>query len=94
VADEAFDLYAQLGETVTVRGTARTGAAGAFVALEGRPVYLAGVERWDRATEGHPVEATGVLRRREAPQSDVAIHDVDGGQFILDEPRWTVADET
>lgn len=95
MAEAPFDPGTHIGETVTFRGTALTAAAGAIVSTgAGRPIYVAGLERWDKELERKPVEVTGVLRRRESelpPPGDMPAHGVDAAAFVLDDARWTAA---
>ena len=92
MAEEPFDPVEHVGEPVTFRGTALTAAAGAILmAGGGRPVYVAGLERWDEELEGKPVEVSGVLRRRESelpPAGDLPAHGVDAAAFVLDDASW------
>jgi hypothetical protein len=95
VAEERFDPGKHIGEPVTFRGTALTAAAGAIVTGAGRPVYVAGLERWDTELEGKPVEVSGVLRRQEselpaAAPGEPPAHGVGAARFMLDEARWAL----
>jgi hypothetical protein len=95
VADERFDPGEHDGEQVTFRGTALTAAAGAIVSTgRGRPIYIAGLERWDKELEGRPVEVSGVLRSRASeppPPGEMPAHGVDAAALVLDDARWTAA---
>jgi len=81
---------------VTIEGVARNAHAGAVVVTEDRtPVYVDGLERWDRAVDGKKVNAKGTLRHR-APDDVVGAngeisHGFAGGQWVLEAPTWTVA---
>ena len=95
MAEQPFDPAEHVGETVTLRGTALTAAEGAIVSTgAGAPVYVAGLERWDKELERKPVEVTGVLRRREStlpPAGDMPAHGVDAASFVLEDARWAAA---
>jgi hypothetical protein len=92
VAEEPFDPSAHVGEAVTFRGTALTAAAGAIVSTgRGRPIYVGGLERWDKELEHQRVEVSGVLRRQEStlpPPGETPSHGVDAAAFVLDDARW------
>jgi hypothetical protein len=93
MAEAHFDPREHVGESVTIRGTALTAAAGAIVTGAGRPVYIGGLERWDKELEGKPVEVSGVLRAQEStlPPGDPPSHGVDAASFVLDDARWAPA---
>ncbi len=62
-----MSLAQQINTQVTLEGTARNAKAGAIVQVEDRtPVYVDGLERWDRAVDGKPVSASGMLRKQGA----------------------------
>ena len=58
----------------------------------GRPVYVAGLKRWEAELEGRPVEVSGTLRlhRGEEPdEDDELVHDVDPTTFVLEDASWS-----
>jgi len=91
-----MSLDQQVGTKVTIRGTARNAAAGAVVLTDDRtPVYVAGLDRWDRATDGKQISASGTLRK---VGGDPVVNDrgehshgVPGDRFVLEQPTWTVS---
>jgi hypothetical protein len=97
MADESFDPGAHVGQTVTFRGTAMTGAAGAIVMAASEPVYVDGLEAWTEEAEGRAVEVSGVLRLREsgmpAPDPDgLPLHGIDEDTYVLDDAKWALID--
>lgn len=84
----------EIGETVTVRGTAHTAAAGAMVAVDDNPpIYVVGLREWSEELEGKPVEVTGVLKQRpsripKVPPGGVHSHG-SGAALVLDDASWT-----
>ena len=90
------DLKGQIDRDVTVEGTARNAAGGAVVLTDDRtPVYIDGLESWDRATDGKHVRAKGTLRRRGGQQTVNAkgehSHGFPGERYVLEKPTWSVA---
>jgi hypothetical protein len=89
-----------VGESVTFRGTAWTAAAGATVAVPGtnQPIYIGGLDSWDKELEGKDVEVTGVLRLRERQvpppeEGDLPSHGLDTETFVVDGADWALTDE-
>lgn len=89
-----MSLDEKLGTQITIEGTARNAMAGAVVLTADRtPVYVQGLERWDRAVDGKRVRASGMLRKRGAD----AVVDAHGAQasgfpgdhYVLETPTWT-----
>lgn len=98
MTDADFDPKEHVGESVTVEGTAWSAAAGAMVRVAGvsRPIYIAGLDSWDKELEGQAVEVTGVLRLREPqvarPEGTAApAHGLDTATFVLDGAEWAPA---
>ncbi|HEY1558585.1 MAG TPA: hypothetical protein VGF94_27370 [Kofleriaceae bacterium] len=59
-----MSLDDKLGTQVTFEGTARNAALGAVVVGDiGMPIYIGGLERWDRAIDGKLVTVTGTLAK-------------------------------
>jgi hypothetical protein len=89
------DLSASVGKRVTVRGLAETGAGGALVEVDGEPIYLQGLRRWDAELEGRQVEVTGTLTVR-APTGGpgpggLPLHGIDEETLALDGAEWSPA---
>ena len=98
--DARFDPSEHVGESVTLRGTAWTAAAGATVSVPGtnRPIYIGGLDSWSKELEGKGVEVTGVLRLRERQvpppeEGDLPLHGLDTATFVLDGADWTPASD-
>ncbi len=97
MADESFDPGEHVGQAVTFRGPAMTGAAGAIVMAAGEPVYIGGLDAWDKEVEGKPVEVSGVLRLRESgmpspPPDGLPLHGIDEDTYVLDDAQWALSD--
>lgn len=97
VADASFDPGKHVGQKVTFRGNALTGAGGAIVMAGAEPVYIDGLEAWDEPLEGRAVEVSGVLRVRESGMptpapGDLPLHGIDEDTFVLDDARWALTD--
>jgi hypothetical protein len=77
--------------TITVRGTARTGAAGALILVPDElPVYLGGLRRWPAEVEGVDVEVTGTLRIQEAQvESGARVHGLADDVRVLEDATWS-----
>ena len=91
-----MDLQSKVGRQVTIEGTARNAAAGAVVLTDDRtPIYVDGLERWDRATDGKKVSASGTLRKRGGDQvvndRGEYRHGTPGDRFVLEQPSWKVS---
>lgn len=92
-----MSLEKMVDSEVTIEGTARNAAAGAVVLTDDRtPVYMDGMDRWDRTADGKKVSAKGTLRKR--GNSDPLVNDkgevrhgVAGDQFVLEKPSWTLS---
>ncbi|HTR51222.1 MAG TPA: hypothetical protein VMJ10_10985 [Kofleriaceae bacterium] len=90
-----MSLDTQVGTQVTIDGTARNAALGAVVVGEkGMPIYIAGLERWDRTIDGKPVSVSGKLTKV-APDDVVDAsgqhaHGAPGARFVLEQASWTV----
>lgn len=91
-----MSLDQQVGTQVTIEGTARNAMAGAVVLTSDRtPVYVDGLERWDRAVDGKQVSASGTLRKRGPDDvvdgSGVQSSGIASAHFVLEKPTWTVS---
>jgi hypothetical protein len=77
--------------TITVRGTARTGAAGALILVpDERPVYVGGVRRWPAELEGVEVEVTGTVHIQEAQvESGARVHGLADDVRVLQDATWS-----
>jgi len=90
-----MSLDTKVGTQVTIDGTARNAALGAVVVAEkGTPIYVAGLERWDRAIDGKSVSVSGVLTKV-APDDVIDAnghhaHGAPGARFVLEQASWTV----
>jgi hypothetical protein len=80
---------------VTVRGPAVTGAGGALVEVDGEPIYIKGLRRWDAELDGGEVEVTGTLLLRGPTAgpgpSGMPLHGIDEETFALADAEWTAA---
>jgi len=89
----------QLGQTVTLSGTARDAAMGAVVRTSQGTVYVLGVESWPDDVQGKTVTVTGTLQRRKlAPDPVVGAdggvsHGAAGSQVVVEDARWSLAGE-
>jgi hypothetical protein len=89
-------LPQMIDRDVTIEGTARNAAAGAVVVTDdATPIYIDGLEAWDRALNGKKVRAKGTLRQRNAGALVNAkgehSHGVPGDRFVLEQPSWSAA---
>ncbi len=91
-------LNAQIDQNVTLSGKAFDAMLGAVVVLDDRtPVYVSGVTRWDSATHGQSIEASGTLRKRSLAADPVTgddggiSHGIPGTQFVLENAQWNLA---
>ena len=94
-----MDLHQNVDQTVTLSGTAENGRMGALVTVDTakgkRPVYIDGLQRWDRTHDGKDVEVTGTLRFE--PPDDVVDQagnystGVPAGLFFLESATWKLA---
>jgi hypothetical protein len=89
-------LEQMIDSKVTINGVARNAAAGAVVLTEDRtPVYVEGLERWDRTLDGKQVSATGTLRREAGDQVVNAKGEystgIASGRFVLEGPTWALS---
>jgi hypothetical protein len=84
------DLEARVDEQVTLAGAALNAASGAFVSLDGRPVYISGLSRWPQEVLGQEIEVTGRLAFCPAPEPEgPAVHKLDDS-YELRGASWTV----
>ena len=91
-----MDLQGRLDTRVTIVGTAQNASRGAIVLTDDRtPVYVDGLERWDRSTDGKQVSATGMLRRRAGEavvnERGESSHGIPSDRFVLEEASWSVS---
>lgn len=95
-----MDGEEQLGQAVTVQGTALNAHAGALLERAGaRNIYIDGLDRWPPEVYGKPVEVTGTLQsRRLAPEPVVSeggipSHGMAGGErLVLEGATWRLTD--
>lgn len=68
---------------------------GAIVSVGRTPVYIEGLERWDRTHRGQKVIVTGTLRYEAPEQLENAAgehsHGVPGGRWVLESASWSLA---
>ena len=88
-----MDLAQKVGEQITIDSVAENASQGAVVTVGRTPVYIDGLERWDKATRGQQVSVTGTLRLE--PGDDELVNDkvehstgVPSGRYILDGATW------
>lgn len=95
-----MDLHQNVDQPVTLQGTAENGRMGALVKIvangKKRPVYIDGLDRWDRAYEDKDVEVQGTLRFEEPdevvdPATGEQSTGVPAGRFILESATWKLA---
>jgi len=87
-------LDTMVDQTVTIEGVARNAAGGAIVMTEDRtPVYLDGMDRWDRTTDGKQVTVKGTLRKHGGQKTvndkGEYIHGFPDARFVVEKPSWT-----
>ena len=94
------NLKGQIDQSITVSGIAYDAALGAVLVLpDNSPIYVSGVNRWNSATCGQSIEASGTLRKRSiGPEPKVdedggISHGIEGTQFVLENAKWTLAGE-
>jgi hypothetical protein len=77
--------------SITVRGTARTGAAGALILVPDElPVYVGGLRRWAAELEGVEVEVTGTVHIQEAQvESGARVHGLADDVRVLEDATWS-----
>jgi hypothetical protein len=80
-------LEAQVGQRVTLTGTAQNAAAGASVLVEGWPVYVGGLSRWPAELVGRRLDVSGTLVRTRGPAPQERVHGPAGG-YALDDASW------
>ena len=91
-----FEPSQHVGKTVVIRGTAYDARAGAIVELDDRtPIYIAGLDEWDPALQGKPIEVTGLLKERPARVPPVQaggpqLHGLTSSTFVLENATWAV----
>ena len=89
------DLRASVGTRVAVRGLAETGAGGALVEVDGEPIYIKGLHRWDAELDGRQVEVTGTLLVRGPTAGPgpggMPLHGIDEETFALADAEWAAA---
>jgi hypothetical protein len=77
--------------TITFRGTARTGAAGALILVPDElPVYVGGLRRWPAELEGVEVEVTGTVHIQEAQvESGARAHGLADDVRVVEDASWS-----
>lgn len=97
---KAMDLHQNVDQAVTLHGKAETGRMGALVTISAngkkRPVYIDGLDRWDRALDGKDVEVSGTLRFEppddvEDPVTGEQSTGVPAGRFVIESATWKEA---
>jgi hypothetical protein len=85
------DGQSPTARTITVRGTARTGAAGALIlVLDELPVYVGGLPRWPTELEGVEVQVTGTVHIQEAQvESGARMHGLADDVRVLNDATWS-----
>jgi hypothetical protein len=91
-----MSLDQQVGSNVTIEGMARNAMAGAIVQTADRtPIYIDGLERWDKAHDGKQVSASGTLRREGGDEVVNSKGERSSGfatgRFILEGATWKLA---
>lgn len=87
-----MNLDQKVDTEVTIDSVAENASQGAIVTVGRTPVYIDGLQRWDRAHAGKKVAVTGTLRREAgddvvSPTGEYS-HGVPGGRFILEAATW------
>ncbi len=85
-------LDTKIDTEVTIESLAEDASQGAIVSVGRTPVYIDGLQRWDKAHAGKKVSVTGTLRREagdevESPTGEHS-HGVPDGRFILEAATW------
>src|SRR5690349_15502349 len=92
---DAKELPNNVGKQVTIGSVAEDASMGAIVSVGRMPVYIDGLERWDKAHRGQKVIVTGTLTREAPEQLTNAAgehsHGVPGGRYILEAASWSLA---
>ena len=86
-------MRGQVGQRLTVEGTARNGKAGAVVMVEGEPLYLEGLAAWPAGLEGGSVRVTGTLREQKLIGDRIndageLVQGEPGLQLVIEGPSW------
>lgn len=88
-------LSQQVGKQVTVRGEADNASGGAIVVTDDNtPVYLDGIDSWDKATRGKQVSVTGILReiggQATVNAAGEQLHGYASARLVIENPTHTV----
>jgi hypothetical protein len=85
------DSQSPRARTITVRGTARTGAAGALVLVPDElPVYVGSLRRWPAELEGVELEVTGTVRIQAAQvESGARVQGLADDVRVLEDATWS-----
>ncbi|MFT3694856.1 MAG: hypothetical protein QM831_17030 [Kofleriaceae bacterium] len=90
-----MSLSESVGKQITVEGTARNAAAGAVIMTGDGPIYLQGIESWDKATDGKQVSVTGTLRAQDngslVNDKGEYSHGIPGKKYELASATWKPA---
>jgi hypothetical protein len=81
------ELEAQVGQRVTLTGTAQNAAAGASLLVGEWPVYIGGLSRWPADLAGRELDVTGTLVRMRGPDPEERKHGPGAG-YALDDASW------
>lgn len=94
---DARPLQEQVDKDAVIVGTARDARTGAVVLTEDRtPVYIAGLDSWERSLSGAQVRVRGVLRHRalipvaQVAEDGAVSHGMDGAVYVLEGASWSV----
>jgi hypothetical protein len=93
------DSDERAGTTVTLTGIAGNGAYGAFVYVDERPYYIAGLHGFDDDTYGKRITVTGVLRVQRAHVEEDEppgehTHGLTGDALVIEDPTWVIEPDT
>lgn len=87
-----MNLDQNVDKQVTIESVAENASQGAIVTVGRTPVYIDGLQRWDRALDGKKVTVTGTLRREAGDEVVNAkgeySHGVPNGRFVLESASW------
>lgn len=89
------DIKIVSNKTITIRGTAQNGKAGALViTAEGTPCYLQDHQLWDPGVAGREVEVTGILINESGTELKNSGGEysagVSGKILVLRDVKWNV----
>jgi hypothetical protein len=88
-----FDPSAHVDEQVVLTGSARTGAAGPLLRVDGRAIYIDGLDAWAAEVAGRTVRVSGVLRFRPTAMDPGARSHGLGDSYAVEDARWSLAED-